>query len=66
MHRTWRSLAEVEREAILEAVAFLGPRRAYQSLGIGKTTLYRKLKLYGYAQPSEVEHRVEETQLDAV
>ena len=44
---TIRKLADVERELILEAVAQLGAVPAAKALGIGKTTLYRKLKEYG-------------------
>lgn len=42
-----RKLADVERELILEAVARLGALPAAAALGIGKTTLYRRLKEYG-------------------
>lgn len=41
-----RPLAELEREAILEAVDYCGLENAATLLGIGKTTLYRKLRLY--------------------
>src|SRR2546427_4046172 len=41
-----RPLPELEREAILEAVECCGPEKAAELLGIGKTTLYRKLLLY--------------------
>lgn len=46
------SLREVERRAILEALeATRGDRlRAAKLLGIGKTTIYRKLKEYGIEQ----------------
>ncbi len=46
-------LAEVEREAILTAIRVLhGDKlQAARLLGIGKTTLYRKLKEYGIADP---------------
>lgn len=42
-------IAEVERRTILGAIAFLNgdKLRAAKLLGIGKTTLYRKLKEYG-------------------
>ena len=45
------SLAELEREAILSAIRTLkGDKlQAAKMLGIGKTTLYRKLKEYGIA-----------------
>ena len=48
-------LAELERKAILEAIRHLkGDKlRAASLLGIGKTTLYRKLKEYGIADPPE-------------
>jgi DNA-binding NtrC family response regulator len=41
-------LAQLEREAITNAVAYAGGNKmlAAQLLGIGKTTLYRKLKEY--------------------
>src|SRR5436309_10018136 len=41
-----RPLPELEREAILEAVECCGPEKAAKLLGIGTTTLYRKLLLY--------------------
>ena len=46
-------LAELERQAILSAIRKLGgdKLRAAQLLGIGKTTLYRKLKEYGISDP---------------
>jgi DNA-binding NtrC family response regulator len=47
---TIRKLADVERELILEAVAQLGAVPAAKALGIGKTTLYRRLKEYGFAK----------------
>ncbi len=42
-------ISEVERRTILGAIAFLNgdKLRAAKLLGIGKTTLYRKLKEYG-------------------
>jgi two-component system response regulator HydG len=45
----------LERKAILEAIRHLkGDKlRAASLLGIGKTTLYRKLKEYGIADPPE-------------
>ena len=48
-----KSLAELEREAILAAIRTLhGDKlQAAKLLGIGKTTLYRKLKEYGIADP---------------
>jgi len=46
-------IAELERQAILEAIRLLdGDKlKAAKLLGIGKTTLYRKLKEYGIADP---------------
>jgi DNA-binding NtrC family response regulator len=46
-------LAELERAAILEAIRTLNGDKlqAARLLGIGKTTLYRKLKEYGIADP---------------
>ncbi len=46
---TVRSLAEVEREALLHALEVSGNNvsKAAQSLEINRTTLYRKLKKYG-------------------
>lgn len=41
------TLAEIEREAILTAVGEFGLREAARCLGVGKTTIYRKLKEYG-------------------
>lgn len=48
-----KPLAELEREAILGAIRTLhGDKlQAAKLLGIGKTTLYRKLKEYGIADP---------------
>ncbi len=48
-----RPLAELEREAILGAIRTLNGDKlqAARLLGIGKTTLYRKLKEYGIADP---------------
>jgi len=47
------SLAEVERQAILSALERLNGDKlmAARALGIGKTTLYRKLKEYGTSLP---------------
>ncbi|MDB4955190.1 MAG: Sigma-54-dependent Fis family transcriptional regulator [Myxococcales bacterium] len=44
-----RPLAELEREAVLHALEFVGGnrRRAAELLGIGERTLYDKLKKYG-------------------
>jgi DNA-binding NtrC family response regulator len=43
-----KTLAQIERAAILEAVRSCGgdKKLAAERLAIGKTTLYRKLKLY--------------------
>jgi two-component system response regulator HydG len=48
-----RTLADLEREAILGAIRTLNGDKlqAAKLLGIGKTTLYRKLKEYGIADP---------------
>jgi len=48
-----RTLADLERQAILDAIrALKGDKlQAARLLGIGKTTLYRKLKEYGIADP---------------
>jgi two-component system response regulator HydG len=48
-----KTLAELEREAILGAIRTLNGDKlqAARLLGIGKTTLYRKLKEYGLADP---------------
>jgi DNA-binding NtrC family response regulator len=50
---TVKTLADLEREAILGAIRTLhGDKlQAAKLLGIGKTTLYRKLKEYGIADP---------------
>jgi two-component system response regulator HydG len=47
------TLAEMERQAILSAIRTLNGDKlqAAKLLGIGKTTLYRKLKEYGIADP---------------
>ena len=44
-------LVDVEKRAILHAIALLNGDKleAAKQLGIGKTTLYRKLKEYGAA-----------------
>ena len=49
------TLADLERQAILGAIRTLkGDKlQAAKLLGIGKTTLYRKLKEYGIADPSQ-------------
>ena len=46
-------LADIERQAILSAIRALNGDKlqAARLLGIGKTTLYRKLKEYGIADP---------------
>jgi len=48
-----RTLAETERDEILKTIRILrGDKlKAAKLLGIGKTTLYRKLKEYGIADP---------------
>jgi DNA-binding NtrC family response regulator len=48
-----RALADLEREAILRAIRALNGDKlqAARLLGIGKTTLYRKLKEYGIPDP---------------
>jgi two-component system response regulator HydG len=48
-----KPLADLEREAILGAIRTLNGDKlqAAKLLGIGKTTLYRKLKEYGIADP---------------
>jgi DNA-binding NtrC family response regulator len=48
------TLADLERQAILDAIRRLrGDKlQAAKLLGIGKTTLYRKLKEYGIADPT--------------
>jgi len=52
-----KTLAELEREAILGAIRTLNGDKlqAAKLLGIGKTTLYRKLKEYGIADPLQGE-----------
>jgi two-component system response regulator HydG len=47
------TLADLERQAILGAIRALNGDKlqAAKMLGIGKTTLYRKLKEYGIADP---------------
>ena len=48
-----RALADLEKAAILDAIRTLNGDKlqAAKLLGIGKTTLYRKLKEYGLADP---------------
>jgi transcriptional regulator of acetoin/glycerol metabolism len=45
-------LAEMERQAIIQALLQVGGDKseAARRLGIGKSTLYRKIKRYGLAQ----------------
>src|SRR5580692_5406477 len=52
-----KTLADLERDAILGAIRTLhGDKlQAAKLLGIGKTTLYRKLKEYGIADPLQEE-----------
>jgi two-component system response regulator HydG len=52
-----KPLAELEREAILAAIRALNGDKlqAARLLGIGKTTLYRKLKEYGIEDPMQAE-----------
>ena len=47
------SLAEMEKQAILDTIRRLNGDKlgAAKALGIGKTTLYRKLKEYGIGEP---------------
>jgi two-component system response regulator HydG len=47
------TLADLERQAILGAIRTLNGDKlqAAKLLGIGKTTLYRKLKEYGIGDP---------------
>jgi two-component system response regulator HydG len=49
------SIADMEKQAILETIRQLRGDKlmAARLLGIGKTTLYRKLKEYGLAEPLE-------------
>lgn len=42
-----KTLAEVEKEVIIAAVQECGILEAARQLGMGKTTLYRRWKLYG-------------------
>jgi len=51
------TLAELERKAILDTIRTLNGDKlqAARLLGIGKTTLYRKLKEYGIADPMQEE-----------
>jgi two-component system response regulator HydG len=48
-----KTLADMEREAILNTIRTLNGDKlqAAKLLGIGKTTLYRKLKEYGIVDP---------------
>jgi DNA-binding NtrC family response regulator len=52
-----KPLADLERDAILSAIRTLNGDKlqAAKLLGIGKTTLYRKLKEYGIADPLQEE-----------
>jgi two-component system response regulator HydG len=49
------SIADMEKQAILETIHQLKGDKlmAARLLGIGKTTLYRKLKEYGLAEAAE-------------
>jgi hypothetical protein len=51
-----RPLAELERDAILEAVDCCGAEQAAKLLGIGTTTLYRKHLLYSAAALASQSH----------
>ena len=45
-----KTLKEVEREAIINAIKKIGSiNKAADALGIGHTTIYRKLKEYGFS-----------------
>jgi two-component system response regulator HydG len=48
-----KTLADLEKDAILSAIRILNGDKlqAAKMLGIGKTTLYRKLKEYGIVDP---------------
>jgi len=50
------SLKEAERQAVIKALHVAGgnPGRAAKILGIGKTTIYRKLKEYGLEKPASL------------
>ena len=50
-------LAEVEREEILFAIEATGNQLplAAELLGIGRTTLYRKLRAYGVIAPAKTQ-----------
>ncbi|MGH9469537.1 MAG: sigma-54-dependent transcriptional regulator [Terriglobia bacterium] len=52
------SLEDLERRAILNALQIAGGDRvrAAKLLGIGKTTIYRKLKEYGLDDPQSLDH----------
>src|SRR4029077_6948703 len=54
MHRKIIPIAELEKQTILSAIAELNGDKlqAARLLGIGKTTLYRKLKDYALEQPA--------------
>ena len=54
--QTVTSLQQVERRAILKALEETGGDRlrAAKLLGIGKTTIYRKLKEYGLDDATDV------------
>jgi two-component system response regulator HydG len=51
-------LAQLEKQAILETLRKLNGDKllAARLLGIGKTTLYRKLKEYGIGAPEAEDH----------
>jgi DNA-binding NtrC family response regulator len=57
-----RTLAEMERKAILTTIRKLNgdKLKAAKLLGIGKTTLYRKLKEYGIDDPMQEEQIADE------
>lgn len=46
----WPTLAQIEREAILDSLRHCrgNVREAARILGIGYSTMYRKLKRYGF------------------
>jgi len=48
-----KTLAELERDAIATAIASQSPREAAKALGIGASTIYRKMRLYGLSHTKE-------------
>jgi transcriptional regulator of acetoin/glycerol metabolism len=52
-----QTLAKTEKDLISIALKYYSPRQAAKALGIGSTTIYRKIRRYGLVTPWEATHR---------